>query len=68
MKKNEQYFFSLCRSVYTSLALREVQYLELIRTKKMPLYGHVVQLLKGERGGGLVGKEVLPDSPETDIL
>jgi len=55
------------RSIYKSLALREVQYLEFIRTKSTPLYFDVVRLLKGERNGGLVGKEVLPEAPDTDI-
>jgi len=53
------------RSIYRSLSLREVQYLEYIRTKNSALHIEVVQQLKGNRGGGLLGEEVRPHQTDT---
>jgi len=41
------------RKMYGKLTLRECHYLEFIRKKNMPLYGEVIQKLKGDRYGGL---------------
>ena len=50
--------------MYGKLTLRECHYLEFIRKKNMPLYGDVIQKLKGGRYGGLVNmdeKNINPD-------
>lgn len=48
------------RKMFGKLTLRECHYLEFIRKKNLPLYGEVIQKLKGDRYGGLKNDDEIP--------
>ena len=54
---------SQAKKVYQSLTLRECEYLEYVRKKKMPVYGKLIRKLKEER----VGRQVHGYEPENSV-
>lgn len=49
--------------MYSSLTLRELEYLEYIRRKNLPLYGTVCQSLKEERYDNIVNHQHNSSAP-----